>query len=112
MSSKVSYVVIATLAVVSLSLGLIFWEGSRPEEETTMNRIEQAIGALEKSIEKISPEESEERSKLLKSYSLDCDYIFESLDRIEGDASVRLRRKALVARNNIITADLDKILGR
>jgi len=104
--------IVATFALVSASLAVIYWAASKPEEEMKLASIEQAVNDLEKSIDNVSAAESEARSKLLKGYSLDCDYIFESLDKIEGDSKVRMKRKELVERNNILSLELDKILGR
>jgi hypothetical protein len=98
----------AAAATFAGAFAIANWPSPNRVEEEKLNLVEEAISCLEKALAGVPKGETGAAvQKLLNGYSLDCDFIFETLDGIDGDLDVKTRRKNLVERNNTISEALE-----
>lgn len=74
-----------------------------------LDRIEKAIHALSSLITELNSAPTRTITTQLKDIELDADFILEKLDSVGGSDMVKSRRKRLVQKTLLLTAQLEKI---
>lgn len=72
---------------------------------TELNRVEEACEKSKLSGEKVDPE----IKRMIPGLSVDLDYIFDTLDAIQGDTAVKTRRKKLVDEFKALAQRVDNL---